>query len=340
MTVVPGADVLPARGASFHSAEASSCRSPRPWAYRDGHDDDRLLRLGRLGRSDPGRGEPGDRRHRHGVPGRRRRGDPAAARLRALPEQPAAPSDQGPAPRRPGDHRALGAVLRTARRGPSRGRPHHPGRRRAAGGADHRDRPRARRPGAPRRRPARRDLAGQRRRPLHPPARPAPGPARPPLHRRRALPAPARTAPTGSRPSSRGRTRGRTTTTPGARRTSTSRCSAPTSPSAWSPRCTSPATRCSRSTRSTRPSPTSEARDRLVATYDHDVTQHEWSTGYRWDIVLTGSQKHPDGGVVTVARARRPARRSGRSSGMRCRSTATTSWFRCRTRRRCGSTVG
>ena len=35
------------------------------------------------------------------------------------------------------------------------------------------------------------------------------------------------------------------------------------------------------------------ARARLVATYDHDVTQHEWSTGYRWDIVLTGSQRTP-----------------------------------------------
>jgi protocatechuate 3,4-dioxygenase, beta subunit len=33
------------------------------------------------------------------------------------------------------------------------------------------------------------------------------------------------------------------------------------------------------------------ARDRLVATYDHDVTQHEWSTGYRWDVVLTGSNR-------------------------------------------------
>jgi protocatechuate 3,4-dioxygenase beta subunit len=33
------------------------------------------------------------------------------------------------------------------------------------------------------------------------------------------------------------------------------------------------------------------ARDRLVASYDHDVTQHEWSTGYRWDIVLTGSNR-------------------------------------------------
>jgi protocatechuate 3,4-dioxygenase beta subunit len=33
------------------------------------------------------------------------------------------------------------------------------------------------------------------------------------------------------------------------------------------------------------------ARDRLVATYDHDVSQHEWATGYRWDIVLTGSHR-------------------------------------------------
>ncbi len=34
-----------------------------------------------------------------------------------------------------------------------------------------------------------------------------------------------------------------------------------------------------------------QARDRLVATYDHAVTQHEWATGYRWDIVLTGGQR-------------------------------------------------
>ena len=31
------------------------------------------------------------------------------------------------------------------------------------------------------------------------------------------------------------------------------------------------------------------ARDRLVATYDHDLSQHEWLLGFRWDIVLTGS---------------------------------------------------
>ncbi len=33
------------------------------------------------------------------------------------------------------------------------------------------------------------------------------------------------------------------------------------------------------------------ARDRLVATYDHSVTSHEWNTGYWWDIVLTGSHR-------------------------------------------------
>ena len=33
-----------------------------------------------------------------------------------------------------------------------------------------------------------------------------------------------------------------------------------------------------------------QARDRLVARYDHSVTQHEWCTGYRWDIVLGGSR--------------------------------------------------
>jgi len=36
-----------------------------------------------------------------------------------------------------------------------------------------------------------------------------------------------------------------------------------------------------------------KARDRLVAVYDHDVTSHEWATGYRWDIVLTGPAATP-----------------------------------------------
>ena len=29
-----------------------------------------------------------------------------------------------------------------------------------------------------------------------------------------------------------------------------------------------------------------DARDRLVANYDHSVTEHEWATGYTWDIVV------------------------------------------------------
>jgi len=33
------------------------------------------------------------------------------------------------------------------------------------------------------------------------------------------------------------------------------------------------------------------ARARLVAAYDHDVTRPEWCTGYRWDIVLTGTHR-------------------------------------------------
>jgi protocatechuate 3,4-dioxygenase beta subunit len=32
-----------------------------------------------------------------------------------------------------------------------------------------------------------------------------------------------------------------------------------------------------------------DARDRLVAAYEHDDSVHEWSLGYRWDIVLTGA---------------------------------------------------
>ncbi|WP_237690149.1 protocatechuate 3,4-dioxygenase subunit beta [Nocardioides panacisoli] len=35
------------------------------------------------------------------------------------------------------------------------------------------------------------------------------------------------------------------------------------------------------------------ARARLVAAYDHDLTEHEWATGYRWDIVLTGTHRTP-----------------------------------------------
>ena len=36
-----------------------------------------------------------------------------------------------------------------------------------------------------------------------------------------------------------------------------------------------------------------KARELLIATYDHDVTSPEYSLGYRWDIVLTGSHRTP-----------------------------------------------
>jgi protocatechuate 3,4-dioxygenase beta subunit len=36
-----------------------------------------------------------------------------------------------------------------------------------------------------------------------------------------------------------------------------------------------------------------QARERLVATYDHDLTEAEWCTGYRWDIVLSGRAATP-----------------------------------------------
>jgi len=42
-----------------------------------------------------------------------------------------------------------------------------------------------------------------------------------------------------------------------------------------------------------------DARDRLVARYDHDLSSPEWSLGYRWDIVLTGAKRtwtEPEGG--------------------------------------------
>ena len=32
------------------------------------------------------------------------------------------------------------------------------------------------------------------------------------------------------------------------------------------------------------------ARERLVASYDHEVSEPEWALGYKWDVVLTGSQ--------------------------------------------------
>lgn len=35
------------------------------------------------------------------------------------------------------------------------------------------------------------------------------------------------------------------------------------------------------------------ARGRMLASYDHDVTEENWATGYRWDIVLRGRLATP-----------------------------------------------
>lgn len=45
--------------------------------------------------------------------------------------------------------------------------------------------------------------------------------------------------------------------------------------------------------------PEQSARDRLVSSYDHELTSPEWALGYRWDIILTGPQAtwfEPEGG--------------------------------------------
>ena len=39
--------------------------------------------------------------------------------------------------------------------------------------------------------------------------------------------------------------------------------------------------------------PNDPARQRMVSSYDHDVTEEEWALGYRWDIVLHGPEATP-----------------------------------------------
>jgi protocatechuate 3,4-dioxygenase beta subunit len=33
------------------------------------------------------------------------------------------------------------------------------------------------------------------------------------------------------------------------------------------------------------------ARQRLICSYDHDLTEPEYATGYRWDIVVAGGRR-------------------------------------------------
>ena len=35
------------------------------------------------------------------------------------------------------------------------------------------------------------------------------------------------------------------------------------------------------------------ARDRMIAHYDHEVTEENWALGWRWDIVLRGDMATP-----------------------------------------------
>ncbi|HYV39448.1 MAG TPA: protocatechuate 3,4-dioxygenase subunit beta [Gemmataceae bacterium] len=48
--------------------------------------------------------------------------------------------------------------------------------------------------------------------------------------------------------------------------------------------------------------PTPEARKRLIAAYDHEVTQPLWALGWRWDIVLAGSAATPFENEKAVSR--------------------------------------
>ena len=117
------------------------------------------------------------------------RRDPASAGLPAVPQQHPAAPDQGSAARRPGERSSCGrraSATATSHALESDLTIQHNGepigeRMVVTGRVLDGD-------GRPVRRPAGRDLAGERGRSLHPQARPAPGADRPELHRRRSLP--------------------------------------------------------------------------------------------------------------------------------------------------------
>jgi protocatechuate 3,4-dioxygenase beta subunit len=39
--------------------------------------------------------------------------------------------------------------------------------------------------------------------------------------------------------------------------------------------------------------PSDAARERLVASYDHDLTEPEWALGFRFDLVVRGREATP-----------------------------------------------
>ena len=91
----------------------------------------------------------------------------------------------------------------------------------------------------------------------------------------------------------RARIRGATTTTPGGRRTSTSRCWGAPSRSGWSRRCTSRATRSSRMTRSSTRVRDEAARERMISRFSIHGTQPDWAPAYEFDIYLRGPAATP-----------------------------------------------
>ena len=193
-------------------------------------------------------GVPRRRRCNHAVP-RHHAGHAAAQRFSAIRQHAQTPPEADTAAHPADgdrDHRAAvfpHAVSADPRHGEAR-RP------RGARRAHHRARARAGRGRAAGVGHDAGNLAGQRRRPLQPRARPARRAARPAFQGRRAACSPTRRAGTSSPRSSRARIPGATTTTPGDRTISTSRCSGRASPRGWSRRCIFPATRCWNSTRS------------------------------------------------------------------------------------------
>ena len=68
--------------------------------------------------------------------------------------------------------------------------------------------------------------------------------------------------------------------------------------------------------------PDDAARQRLVARYDHDVTEPEWALGFRFDIVLRGPDATPfedERRCLSRRRGSRRRRRSDRSCTSSCR---------------------
>ena len=138
-----------------------------------------------------------------------------------------------------------------------------------------------------------RDLAGQRRRSLRPSGRPARCADGSEFPWRRAGVFRCRWLVSVHHHQAGRLSRGATTTMPGGRTTSITRCSAPASGSGSSPRCISPAIRCWRWIRSICRFRTRRRGSGWSPAFDIDITAPEWALGYRFDFVLRGRNATP-----------------------------------------------